>query len=235
MKDTETNYTEALHSSIDSNLFQLNPLPTWIYETETLKFLHVNDAAVELYGYSVEEFLDMTIADIRPSEEIPKLILTCTAGDEQRNYFPCMFHHRKKNGDVISVDVHSNPIVFNGTDAKIVVVKDITASIDHITFIEKQNEALQRIAQIQSHGVRAPLARVMGFVRLLTNPDFCRNDDQKILNMLSGSADELDVLIRQIISLTYEASLTTRFVPVASTLSAIQREISEEELQRVSA
>src|SRR5260370_12496119 len=55
-------------------LFECNPLPMWVYDYETLRFLAVNEAAVRLYGYSREEFLAMTINDIRPPEAIPALL-----------------------------------------------------------------------------------------------------------------------------------------------------------------
>src|SRR5690606_40607456 len=51
------------------NLFSLSPIPMWVYDIETLKFLDVNDAAVQHYGYSREEFLSLTINDIRPKED----------------------------------------------------------------------------------------------------------------------------------------------------------------------
>src|SRR5438093_1450170 len=54
-------------------LFASNPLPMWVYDTATLQFLEVNDAAVSHYGYSRDEFLRMRITDIRPEEEVPRL------------------------------------------------------------------------------------------------------------------------------------------------------------------
>ena len=53
--------------------FRQSPVPMWVYELETLRFVAVNDAAVELYGYSREEFLRMTIMDIRRAEERRRL------------------------------------------------------------------------------------------------------------------------------------------------------------------
>src|SRR5690348_11981823 len=54
-------------------LFQQNPTPMWIYEIGTLRFLEVNEAAIRRYGYTRDEFLAMTIADIRPPEDLPRL------------------------------------------------------------------------------------------------------------------------------------------------------------------
>ena len=67
---------EALHRKEKQYrvLFATYPSPTWVYDAETLAFLAVNDAAVAHYGYSREQFLAMTIRDIRPAEDIPALL-----------------------------------------------------------------------------------------------------------------------------------------------------------------
>ena len=63
----------ALPGEVVASLFDRNPLPMWIYDLQSLAFLAVNDAAVERYGYSREDFLAMTIADIRPPDDIEAL------------------------------------------------------------------------------------------------------------------------------------------------------------------
>ena len=60
-------------------LFEASPTPMWVYDAETLAFLAVNDAAVRHYGYSREEFLAMTIKDIRPPEDIPRMLVDVAA------------------------------------------------------------------------------------------------------------------------------------------------------------
>ena len=63
-------------------LFAANPYPMWIYDCETLRFIAVNEAAVRTYGFSREEFLGMTLLDIRPPEEAPSL-LNVVSGQEK--------------------------------------------------------------------------------------------------------------------------------------------------------
>src|SRR5258705_3959908 len=65
LKASESRYRE---------LFESNPLPMWVYDLETLAFLQVNAAAINHYGYSREEFLGMSIKDIRPPEDVPELL-----------------------------------------------------------------------------------------------------------------------------------------------------------------
>ncbi|MBS4027050.1 MAG: PAS domain S-box protein, partial [Ignavibacteriales bacterium] len=106
-------------------LFESNPEPMWVYDFETLKFLAINDAAVFRYGYTREEFLSMTIKDIRPEGEVPKLT------EHLRQIFPDklnvgQFHHRTKSGAVIDVEISAHPIDFAGRKARIIIAKDIT-------------------------------------------------------------------------------------------------------------
>lgn len=107
-------------------LFENNPNPMWVYDCQTLQFLAVNTAAVQHYGYSEAEFLSMTIADIRPSSDIPALIdvVARASGEGYRNSGD--WQHCKKDGTVIDVEIVSNAIVWSGRQARCVLVKDIT-------------------------------------------------------------------------------------------------------------
>src|SRR3954467_10955036 len=65
-------------------LFKTHPIPAWVYDAETLRFLAVKSAAVQLYGFSREEFLAMTITDIRPEEDVPALLEFSAAAPNER-------------------------------------------------------------------------------------------------------------------------------------------------------
>ena len=106
--------------------FYSNPLPLWIYDIETKGFLEVNKAAIEHYGYSREEFLRMSVIDIRPKEDIRKfmeLARTAVAGNLIHNG---IWRHLKKNGDLMYVDITSYRIVYEGRHATLVMANDIT-------------------------------------------------------------------------------------------------------------
>lgn len=106
-------------------LFEYNPQPTWVFDYETLRFLAVNQAAVDHYGYSRKEFLDMSIMDIRPPEDIPDAREAATraqAGLHTRKEW----RHRKRDGSVISVEVALHNLIFDGRPAAIVLSTDIT-------------------------------------------------------------------------------------------------------------
>jgi diguanylate cyclase (GGDEF)-like protein/PAS domain S-box-containing protein len=107
-------------------LFDVNPSPMWVYDTETLQFIEVNQAAVEHYGYRREEFRRMTIRDIRPQEDLPRLAANIAALQEEGIDRAGVWRHRKKNGEMILVEIRSKLIDFGGRRAEIVVALDVT-------------------------------------------------------------------------------------------------------------
>src|SRR5712692_3106905 len=120
-------------------MFDSNPLPLWVYDLETLSFLAVNNAAVHHYGYSSEEFLAMTVRDIRPSEDVPALLDTVTKLSEGLDNTG-KWRHRKKDGSIIDVEITSHRLEFGGRLARIVLAVDITER-------ERAEKALQESQQ----------------------------------------------------------------------------------------
>ncbi|HYP41169.1 MAG TPA: PAS domain S-box protein [Chloroflexia bacterium] len=106
-------------------MFKGNPLPMWVYDLDTLQFLEVNDAATARYGYSREEFLRMRITDIRPHEDVPRLVDNAKKEGSDLHY-SMQWKHRLKDGQVIDVQVVSHTLEFAGKHAALVVAEDIT-------------------------------------------------------------------------------------------------------------
>ncbi|MGH9872239.1 MAG: PAS domain S-box protein [Pyrinomonadaceae bacterium] len=118
--------SEALQASESRyrELFESNPLPMWVYDLETLAFLDVNSAAINHYGYSHEEFLAMTIKDIRPPEDVPALldrIAWPPVGDRTGNW-----RHQKRDGTIIDVEITARSINSDGRPCEIVLANDVT-------------------------------------------------------------------------------------------------------------
>jgi len=106
-------------------IFENSPQPMWIYDTETLAFLEVNHAAEAHYGYSKDEFLKMTLRDIRPPEDIPLLL------ENVKNTFDPLnnaghWRHRKKNGEIIQVEIISHWVQYHGKPGRHVLIHDVT-------------------------------------------------------------------------------------------------------------
>jgi PAS domain S-box-containing protein len=111
-------------------LFDGNPKPMWVLEQETLRFLEVNDAAMQHYGYSRKEFLEMTIFDIRPAEDVPLTAEYCEKVKRgeliSRLDKPTLWRHRKKDGTIIDVEITWTTIEFRGAKVYLVLANDTT-------------------------------------------------------------------------------------------------------------
>jgi PAS domain S-box-containing protein len=109
-------------------LFEVLPLPAWVYDIDSLRFLAVNPAAVAHYGYSEAEFLGMTIADVRPAEDVERLreAIRVHLVHSDRPARTADFRHRKADGTLIDVEIISHSFDFSGHAARIVVVNDVT-------------------------------------------------------------------------------------------------------------
>lgn len=109
-------------------LFEHNPLPFWVFDASTLRFLEVNAAAVRVYGYTRDEFLNMTILDIRDPNDRPDVVADAALPREARQD-PKVWMHKTKEGNTIDVRIHSADIVFNGCPARLILAEDVTAHL----------------------------------------------------------------------------------------------------------
>ncbi|MDX1546188.1 MAG: PAS domain S-box protein, partial [Rhodothermales bacterium] len=119
---------EALRQSEQSFrlMFEHNPLPMWVFDQDTLRFLDVNDAAVAHYGYSREEFLAMTIEAIRPEEDLPRLHAYLKHRDPQAPARGIEWRHRTRDGRIIDVELATHAFIYGDRRARLVLASDIT-------------------------------------------------------------------------------------------------------------
>ena len=121
-------------------LFESNPVPMWVFDRETLRFLAVNDAVVQHYGYSREHFLRMTLLDIRPREDWDKLREIARSEDNSRKQ-RVSWRHFKADGSLIEVETYGRTIQYQGRPAVMIAVIDVT----------ERKKAERRIAHIALH------------------------------------------------------------------------------------
>jgi PAS domain S-box-containing protein len=124
-------------------LFSLSPQPMWIYDIETLAFLDVNTAAIQHYGYSLEEFLGMTIKDIRPPEDVQILEEALRRNHAGRpTASQNIYRHLNKKGEIIDVQIHSNLLEFDSITAVLVHVHDISSILRSERELQRSREEL---------------------------------------------------------------------------------------------
>jgi PAS domain S-box-containing protein len=110
-------------------LFESTPAPMWVYDLASLRILAVNSAAEAQYGYSRAEFLAMTIEQLRPPEEVPRLRAVLAAGMPPGFRHPAPWRHLTKDGAIITVEVSSHDLPFEGRRAQLVVATNVTARV----------------------------------------------------------------------------------------------------------
>ena len=135
-------------------LFDVNPHPMWVYDLESLRFVTVNGAAVDHYGYSEREFLAMTIGEIRPEEDIAALEMSVVELRRQGKHFG-VWRHRKRDGSLIDVEISSDRIEFNGRPARLVLAHDVTERRRTEIRIERLNRITTVLSAINTLIVRA--------------------------------------------------------------------------------
>src|SRR6476661_1578021 len=134
-------------------LFESNPLPCWIYDFETQKFLEVNEAAIKHYGYSREEFMQLTIFDIQTEENTEKLNNRINNNRTQKTYSLNNWQHKLKDGRTIFVDLRINSISYQGKEANLVVAHDVTPKVVTEIELRKSNERFRLAAKASSEAL----------------------------------------------------------------------------------
>ncbi|MFA6596410.1 MAG: PAS domain-containing protein [Ignavibacteriaceae bacterium] len=104
------------------------PDPILIYDAENLRFLEANDAAISLYGYSREEFLQMDLTDLYSPEDIQTLL--DRSDQKKKNNFSGPFNHKKKDGSTITVEIFKDVFTYENKEAHFTVIKNISDKLD---------------------------------------------------------------------------------------------------------
>lgn len=133
---------------LTNTLFNVSPLPGWIYDIEDLKILDVNLAAISLYGYTREEFLNLTLKDLRPVNEVPKLTNAHKDINELDGYiYFGVFTHQKKNGDIIQMEINGHKVHYNNRACMLVSSQDVTDKINQAAQIQQNEQRFRALVQ----------------------------------------------------------------------------------------
>ncbi len=132
-------------------LFEGSPLPTWVFENETLRFVEANDAALQQYGYTHDEFTALTVRDIRVPEEWHMVDWLATLGSSE---IPVQrATHRRKDGTRLEVAIHSRPVTYLNRPARLAIVQDITSRLGVERALRESEAQFRAMSEASPAGV----------------------------------------------------------------------------------
>jgi PAS domain S-box-containing protein len=201
-------------------LFERHPLPMFVLDEETMAFLSVNRASERTYGYSEEEFRRMTLRDVCPPEDVP-LLDARQAGHAVD--LAIVAKHRTKTGQLLDVQLRSQTVPFEGRNARLVLVENITeqreleAQLRHA----QKMEAVGRLAGGVAHDFNNLLTAIRGYASLLLDSldeRDVRREDVLEIEKASGRATELT---RQLLAFSRKQILQERVVSLNDIIHGI--------------
>jgi PAS domain S-box-containing protein len=183
--------------SLYRNIFMNNPLPMWIYDVDTLEFTEVNQTAIDKYGYTREEFLKMTLKDIRPAEDIPALLEDVR--DKSEIQKSDVWRHLLKNGEIINVEITSHALPSqDNRNLRMVMSIDVTEKLKVSKAMEEARQMAEASDKLKtaflnniSHEVRTPLNGIMGASMLISDPEISREELPDLIEIINLSTERL--------------------------------------------
>ena len=182
-------------------LFSHNPLPTWVIDRETLRFLEVNEAATRVYGYTAEEFKKMTVLDFRAEEDKQKFLnyLEQNTGD---GLYHGNWKHRKKDGKVIEVETTVHELEHSGRRVRLIVAQDVSERhiLEQQLRQSQKMEAVGRLAGGVAHDFNNLLMVIKGHTELLLNSLPPSEQHLRKIEQIDRAADRAAALTRQLLA-----------------------------------
>lgn len=188
-------------------LFENNPLPMWVYDPATLRIMAVNEAAVNQYGYSRDEFLALIVTDLSIPEDQARLARTISQLRPGMSA-PRVWRQVRKDGTTMDMEVSGHDIVFEGRPARMALARDITQArqleeqrIYTQTLemeLNKQRELAElreRFMSMVSHEFRTPLAIISTSVNIVQNY-FDKLPREKFVERLDDINEQIQSMVR---------------------------------------
>jgi two-component system cell cycle sensor histidine kinase/response regulator CckA len=205
-------------------LFERNPHPLFVYDPQTLAYLAVNDAAVEQYGYSREEFARMTLLDIRPPEDIPALRAMLAKSHptfERRG----VWRHRKKDGTLLDVDILAHHLTFGDRPACMVLALDVTERkrLEEQLRQSQKMEAIGQLAGGVAHDFNNLLTVINGCADMAakTLPDSSPARD--LIGEVRKAGERAAGLTRQLLAFSRKQVLAPRIVDLNTVITDLKK------------
>jgi two-component system cell cycle sensor histidine kinase/response regulator CckA len=215
LRESEERYRKLFHSIAD---------PLFVYNRETLGFLAVNDAAVNEYGHSREEFLSMTIADIRPPGDVGSLWKEAVQTDATAQ-MRGVRRHRKKNGEIIEVEMSTYELEFSGRPACLVQARNVTEQRkleEHVRQGQKM-EAVGRLAGGVAHDFNNLLTVINGYSDLLREQLAVDDPTRELLSEIHKAGERAGTLTRQLLAFSRQQVIEPKLLNLNSVVSDTEK------------
>ncbi len=205
-------------------LFSNTPLPMWVFDTETLQFLQVNEATTKQYAYSEDEFRRMTVRDVRPDGDSASF--QAHVGEWKRDgRHHGHWQHMKKDGKRFEVEEISHKLEYAGRSVRLVVAQDVSERqlLEGQLRQAQKMEAIGRLAGGVAHDFNNLLMVIKGHTELLLNVLPPADHVTRKIEQIDRSADRATGLTRQLLAFSRMQVLQPR----AMNLNSIVEEMGK--------
>ena len=171
----------------------------WVYDAQTLRFLAVNEAAVRRYGYTREEFLAMSITEIRPVEDVRELLASFDH-EGPGSPIPRTWRHRIEDGTLIDVEITAGRVEWEGRDAALVLAHDVSErrEMEQRLIEAERLEAVGRLAGGIAHDFNNLLTVIHGYAVLLA--ERTKSEGHEELGEIVHASEQASALTRQLLA-----------------------------------
>jgi len=204
-------------------LFDSNPEPMWVYDVESLRFLAVNEAAIRHYGYTRDEFLSMTIKDIRPEAESARLDRVLETVRSATS--PTDWRHRRKDGTVIEVEISSDAIELEGRNARLVLAHDVTDR-KRLEEQHRQGQKMEAVGQLAggvAHDFNNILTVILSISELLVDDPGASPEMIEDVKEIRTAAQRAASLTRQLLAFSRQQVLAPQILALNEVVGGMEQ------------
>ena len=208
-------------------LFEANPQPMWVFDSASLAFLAVNQAAIARYGYTREEFLGMTLRDIRPPEDVPAL-LERTRAATRTPHIDGPWRHRTKDGSILAVEIAAHPIQFGDAAATLVMATDVSER-KRLEEELRQSQRLEAVGQLAggiAHDFNNLLTVIEGYAEMIRTDQTPEDVHRESVDEILVAAQRAASLTRQLLAFSRRQILQPIRLNLNSNVTSTQRMLS---------